>query len=404
MSKNITIHLDNGAILRPGERVSGHVTLNSTEQADVQNVAITFEGRLKTKLVTGGGQNRRVYRARITLFYFRHILFQGPFTLPPGSMKWPFEFTLPYDCANVRGDELDPASGGFDTNRGQQLPPTFAGNHSGLGGSKDCYVTYSLEAKLQATKLFSSNKDSIVFLGVTPWRAELRPEIPTRAFPKSFLIRTLHLDPEIKDRSLSFKESMRSVFKSDTLPRSLFDIKLHVPQAGISGQQIKVLLYLEHKLQGSTATEIPIVYLKSFHVSLKRQINLRFARGVLSFSERETCWTETVPLVNWVGSTALSEAFDVTTLFRNGIRLGVNPTFKTFTITMGYTLVVKYSIECAGKTEKAEHKVYSFSILPVDHPGTESPARQIQTQSQPEPEEEQLPAYSKVDENPPPKE
>ena len=308
---------------------------------------------------------------------------------------WPFEFPIPTTCKWTTGDSFD-QNHLFDISREQPLPPSF--ESSAYINHKECQIQYALTAVMHTSKTFATNRDFILPITIVPPRKDEPSQYRMLRLPRKFFVQTLHLDPEVNSRSLTFKEKMRTTFRSETLPRTHFMIQVELPGAVLARGPINPIMYLEHNLELSTATEIPVVSLVAFTLNLKQDVVIRTS-GLMS--DRLQDWSDSRLLCNWFGKVPLSERLEVLKCIRPGTVLppNVTPSFSTHNIALGYRWKAKYTIECATKTFDGEatgpcavlgpQGNNPIAILPV--PSTSVDQVPI--------EEEQLPAYSKEGES-----
>ena len=391
MAKFISIKLLNAQpVWNPGDTILGEVHFTCMEQVDIQSVSVLFQGKAKAKFRRSNGQSTSTFKSKMRLFHSNEILFRGPFTLPKGAMKWPFEFPIPTTCRWATGEGFN-QNALFDTSRDQPLPPSFSS--SGFTNHKECQVEYALTAVMQTSRTFATNRDFVLPITIIPPRIHEPSQFRPLKLPKAFFVQTLHLDPEVNDRSLTFKEKMRTAFRSETLPRTNFKIQLELPGAALAHGPVNPIMYLEHNLDRSTATEIPIVNLVAFTLNLKHDVVIRTS-GLMH--DRLQDWSDSRLICNWIGRIPLSERLEVLKSIRPGTVLppNVTPSFSTHNIVLGYRWKAKYTIECATKRFDAEATGPCAVLGPQNDtptailPGLPTSVAQIPI------EEEQLPAYS----------
>ena len=408
-SKALRIVLDqNQRVWHPGQIVSGNVRLEAHEQVNVDNIQITFEGRAKSKVKRSSGNSSTTYRGRVIFFRKALLLFKGPFTLKPGNMEWPFEFKIPEDArgytGRVGGDVFTYpplVKSQFVNQLGQPLPPSMHRQSFGFGDQKECYVSYRLSAALKVTDTFRSNLDYYVVLELQPYRAVATPAIEYMRSPHQFTIRSLHLNPEISDRSLKFKEKMTTFWSPAKLPMSKFAVRLELPRSAVANQPMKIRLFLEHDVQHSTAPELPLVHLKRINLTFTEKVmTMVKSFSIFSNTDDRDVFTSKKPYVSWQGSVPITECLDLTSALKRPL-YGPNfvPTFKTYNIAIDYTLLAEFKLECAQQQETFSASVMSFYLHGSKYEDTapqESSASMelLPPPGNPDGEEEQLPAYS----------
>ena len=349
-------------VWHPGDTVTGHVVLDATDQVDVERISISFEGRAKSRVQRRQGDHHHTYRGLVILFKFSQKLFQGPFTLKPGSMQWPFEFQIPESRPQmsrvIAGDVFQYPSfpkGRFNNGPSQPLPPSMDSENTGFGSPRSCYINYRLTANLSVTGSFKTGREFICGLQLRPYREIANPEISYARSLHGFDIRTLHLIPEATTRSLNFKERMKTVFSPSSLPTSLFSIALELPRSAIAGQPMHgVRLFLEHDLQHSTAPELPLVYLKKFTLTLQQRTSIMVkAYHLLGENDDMESWDSKRLVASWQGKQPLAERVDLSAVLApKAIRApAMVPTFRTFNVAVEYSLLAEFSVECAQQKE-----------------------------------------------------
>ena len=407
--KAIRINLDQSPrrLWHPGDTVTGNVILEATDQVDVDKIDIVFEGRVKTKARRSRGNNSSsTYRGLVILFRYSRDVFEGPFTLKPGSMQWPFEFQIPETPVgrfrSIAGDQFNyprfPLAQ-FSDDPWQPLPPSMDSYNTGFGDSCECYISYKLTANLHVTSTWHTGRSFVSNLQLQPYRQEAQPEISYSRSPQRFHIRTMHLIPEATERSLNFKERMKTAFQPSKVPLSVFSVAIDLPRSAIIGQPMKVLLHLSHLLNESTAPELPMVYLKKFALTLQQRTSTMVKASHL-FGEDDDLdtWNNKRQVVSWSGSVPITESLDVgTVLPRPILTPNFVPSFKTFSVAVEYHLLAEYSIECAQQRESSRASVREFMLFAADYldqaPTMQSAADGIAPRK--DAEDEPLPAYSR---------
>ncbi|EXJ77240.1 hypothetical protein A1O3_10398 [Capronia epimyces CBS 606.96] len=101
-SPGLSFELDTPALLyySPGDLISGQVVLNTTDQAAIGSVTVSFWGRAKSHIIQQYGQSGTSERGRTQFFQQNKILYTGHCTHKPSFLSWPFEFVVP--------DQADP--------------------------------------------------------------------------------------------------------------------------------------------------------------------------------------------------------------------------------------------------------------------------------------------------------
>ena len=404
-TKNIKIHLDSPRrVWHPGDIVSGKVELITTEQVDVEKVNIRLEGRAKVKVVRRQNKNTHTYRSRIIFFVFESTLFKGPFTLKPGTLEWPFAFDIPEQCSNnprAFGSNVLQYPPGFklDQSASLTLPPTVTSyDEDPFSSSKSCYVSYGLLAKLHVASSFRWDRDQFLSINLQPYREQIVPDdVVYSDVIRKITIRSLHLDPEVGKRSLTLKERWKSTFSSDEIPKSCFSIRVELPKSGIAGMPAKAMLRLVYDHKESTAPEVPQILLTDATYSIREQVAAVVqAFHVFDDNDDGYTWEVKRTFCEWKGRKAFEKCEDGNFIFRQDLRAPTStPSFGTLNIHWTYILKAKFTIECAGESEKFEAQV-PFTCLPADFRESALETASVVEGDRRGDGEEQLPAYSKT--------
>lgn len=363
----------------PGDRVSGRVLLDATEDIDVTHILVAFLGRTKTRAYRPSGGDRQVHRGRVTLFEERQTVFNGHYTLRKQIYEWPFSFVFPTDCRNWRGDHFQEANRPiFDVNPAQKLPPTFDDNHDSWSWLCNSYIQYELVATVEkpSGKLFhSSNLEHTYPITLLPCPTTSTPTPNFHTEYRTYSVQSMHLSPSIGPRPLTLKERMSAAVHHSKLPTEVFTINVHFPTHGIPGTSLPITLSMTHDLERSThGGEIPMIYLKKYELSLISHTYIRCVPAPFSieFNDPSNDWT--VNLATYTPGkeeknlhVPIPEALDLRTLDPNRLTLSssIKPSFRTFNISRSYSLRLKLEIECVTEKLHADFVVPQLQILPA---------------------------------------
>ena len=256
----------------PGDIVTGTVAVEPSSQIDVERIVLQLEGRVKSKLTIRRNNSTSIYRTNVILFHLRTTLFTGPYTLA-SPQEWPFTFQVPDDCRHARLPPLriNPTQGRmFNLDGAQPLPPTMSAQDGGsFSHRKDCHVDYRLKAELVTASSLRWNRDCEWPLFMMPCRADhLRNLVPkTITYARQLTTTSLHLDPEVGNRELKFKEKFKSTFSSSSIPSVTYIFKMDVPGASILGEPVPVFISIADGENGSSK-KLPPIELKQFSLRL----------------------------------------------------------------------------------------------------------------------------------------
>ena len=138
---------------RPGNTITGTVSLTSTSDVPIGTVDIKFYARAKVKIVQNHGESTSEYRSRANFFTLEQTLFEGGYTFKPGKWDWPFAFACPTraDAQRLRGgtDKKGRAKVRFKP-RGEEFLNT-EGPEKEAGRDEAQYKEYVSEHALPAT-------------------------------------------------------------------------------------------------------------------------------------------------------------------------------------------------------------------------------------------------------------
>jgi len=265
----------------PGEAVKGVAKLRITSQEKIDDLVASFRGDIETVIYKSNGNNRRRYSEEINLFAQQKVLFQGPFTLQPQTLEFPFEFVFPEESYHGRKSERDDSGRFLQDSRGR-LPPQFVHD-----GSDHCNISYGVSVTINASKLF--RKESIVkplfFSPVSDQPTERTTGIlrlPHARWQSSSL-----RSEEVKH---TFKQTLRRVFNDDPElrnPSINFDVQLSVPDSLSTGSSLihqeseprPVSLSLRYTRTGPTDPEEPTLRLHSLRLRIRGHVAWRCSRS-----------------------------------------------------------------------------------------------------------------------------
>ena len=379
---SLQVKLDRNILWHPGDVIAGVVVFRTLEQANVQNIWIEFEGRLRTRETRSrGNQGSVTYKGKVTLFHKHLELFRGPYTLPPSAKEWPFEFRLPVDCRHADPRHIhDMSRLAFDPpahdaqymnlDTSQALPPTMNDGNLGLFTSrKECYASYFITAKWEPTSFFKGTRESFTPLNVEPYReeSEREPKIGMSPWSRSYLIKSYYLDPDHANRSLTFKEHMKSSFGSKDVPEARFKLNIQCPDTIISGQRLPVLVGTATISQGGGKKGPLEVSLISYKATLTKGCFQMTHRGGGLFNQNDhvTTFDSDMPIEVWNGNVHLGGGIDLRELPNVRVaRPPTPPSFRSFIISRLYALKIEGEVECAQQKNKFQTFLRSITILP----------------------------------------
>ena len=347
----------------PGQTISGKVIYTPRAQVDIDHIIIVCKGVCFTEITERNGNTTSHYPEKITLFRNLDTLFRGPHTIPSGTYEWPFRFELPvqvdYNRKSRSRDNM------YQTGS-QGLPPSFKLDSS----SPKARVTYKLKVKVNPGKIIHKTelaKELPVWpLSLTP----LKPPVPLHNYSEgNGRFRSNSLRPT----QHTFKEKMRHAFTSDSslrTPEINIAVQFKMPRCVSATQYLPLELSCKYTKTGPNDPESPELVLDNCTFSLKTYAKVR-ANGTFSDhydDDKETVISHTIrgnDILLPLDETFIpvSEPIRLADMQRHVHRLV--PTFKTWTISMNYKMIVKTRIRHVqtGHVWKFENK-FPFEILP----------------------------------------
>jgi hypothetical protein len=368
--------LENGdkpnALHTCGDRIRAKVHLHPSvrnETLSVSNLRVNFKCKVRTVIVTGGGNNRRTHKSSIYLFWFSTEIIRHRNISINAPQSWDVEFEFPWAVAP------HPSQNGFRQNAlfkhqaGHPLPPTW---------SRDCLghnqtVQYYLESVVTRQGRMMEHGDK----GILPLRFSppLRIPDPPPALMTGMrgrLLRTSRLlDPAKRDEHYGFRERTKNLFSSDPDPIATFFVTASAPTVCCVGDSLPVTLHIQYDQRTSTAPEQPEVTLKFFHVRLTDTVQYRVSTsGLLGDSELQRASEEKILIANRAvhPEPIVYEGMSLNEIAPVPLRLNVGASFATFSVNKSYMLKISAIFHCVGK---------DFDITLLRHRLTVHPPRTL---------------------------
>jgi hypothetical protein len=351
----------------PGQTISGKVIYTPRAQVDVDHIIIICKGICFTRITERSGNTTSRYPEKITLFRNLETLFRGPHTIPSGRYEWPFRFELPVQADYSRKSHS--RDNMYQTGL-QGLPPSFKLDSENFSTPPEAQVTYKLKVKVNPGNIIHKTKLAkelpVWPLSPTP----LKPPVPLDGYSEG--------DGRYKSNSLrptqhTFKQKMKHAFSSDAAlktPEINIAVKFKMPRCVSATQYMPFELSCKYTKTGPNDPDSPEFVLNGCTISLKAYVKVR-ANGTLSDHHddgKETVLSHTIrgndTLLPLDGAfIPISDPLCLADMQRHVHRLV--PTFRTWTISMNYKMVVKTRIRHvqSGHVWKFENK-FPFEILP----------------------------------------
>ena len=223
---------------RPGDTIIGDVIRKARFVSPQVKVTIRLYGRAKTKIVSGGGQNKHTYRSRCNLLsgnrqgLFQQI-YEGPVHVPPDGdpVKWSFAITIPKhpDAAGLVHQRATYLPVTKEDIAQQPLPSSYRVDDVGFSEQMEGFVEYYLQADMRREG--HSDVDTAI-LPITIHRSgstHLLPDFVVRTQNYRRTVSTLRLFPGMETAELSFKQKTKTLFGSSSIPHFGFDVKISAP-------------------------------------------------------------------------------------------------------------------------------------------------------------------------------
>lgn len=424
-----------------GDVVSGTVKVDT--RSKTTRVAIAFEGKTETRVSRGGGNNRKIYKARIFLFRFASLLWSGDNIETLGTpddpfVTFPFKFRFPSTVRLSPGYLNFDATTIFESAAGHTLPPTMRANLSTLGEASS-YVEYYLQARMadrphKILTLHLDKKARSILQFSPPYAAspdDGDPDAPDPRLKQSTNAVTRHshrLRPAFDPAKHGFRSRLKDMLPRAKDPSATFAITTTAPTVVRAGASpLAITLSLTHRDRSPELRQAPPppVFLRGFRVRLKAHSAIRVPyQGFAGSHDLADNVTDTRNLYqrHFGGSNNNNNAWDRTPppllppdgahVLIDDLQEGrgrcavgrlVAPTFKTYGIARTYTLKVKLWVECAGKVFEIDGVGWHpLKVLPWPSARVEEPESRGEAEAAPVVIEEAPPPYQEAPPEAPP--
>ena len=186
---------------------------------------------------------------------------------------------------------------------------------------------------------------------------------------KDFIRQSMHLLPN--HQHLSARDIFKSIDKTN-LPKVIFTLSMSMPTVAVAGKILPLYLGLKHNI----AVE------QESYISVPPQILLRdvavvigVGTGIASPEDLSGDWYEEKELASASypkDSMPMTQNTDIGKMLEPTVPSDFVPTFRLSNLGRDYTLIVRVSADCAGKTFKAEFTAEHLLLWPslyVPHSG-----------------------------------
>ncbi|KAF2156629.1 hypothetical protein K461DRAFT_272692 [Myriangium duriaei CBS 260.36] len=346
-----------GRFFQAGDRVHGKVVCRVLSQTKMENVRITFKGKIHTVVVrrrnnTQGSRHTERHEEEAILFRNVADLFSGNHEVQPQTLEWPFDFTFPtwvgYDRKTNTRQEWSPIPPGtteYCNSYQAPLPPTFSCDDQGWRNHGLCTIAYTLKVQMNHSSLFHSkeHKKTLIVESTSP---------PTPYPEASSIERPLNVckwsSNDLRPVQHSVKQKFKHAFTSDptlATPCIWFQPALTLPLHLATGQSLPMSIRLHWRRLNPTDPESPTIILNSLRLQLTGLSRIR-ARGTFSDYENEATDDEAQRLFTNLDIPVPLDGSPVTALPSWGLQSlkfrtpGVVPDFSSWTVSHRHMLSV----------------------------------------------------------------
>ncbi|KAI0528335.1 hypothetical protein GGR58DRAFT_519127 [Xylaria digitata] len=379
--------------------ILGHISIRyspghgnaSNELFGPLKVYVTLHGRAKTKIWKSNGQSTSIYRGRAPLFAHRSLVYDDSFRALPGNTGiFPFKLFFPQVADALVNDDF-PENPRFICNRNQPLPVSFQDSYHGFAHRYEAFVEYRVgvdvimpQLQVDVVKPTKYLEPVIHYEGPrTPQLLNTKP-IDWRG---TVVVSNELLLPEA-DRPAGFRQKTKALFGAGHFPAYGFDWVCLAPRELYLGQPACFEVRIKPREKECTATLIPEIWLKFFHVKIMAHTKVRADKTIFSCPESEGNYTvfEAMGAIDSKGP--FSKANDNTKIVNTQAlgtgRIGAfTSSFATYNISQEYSVRINFEFEVTGKLKNID-KEYAVKILPpLEAPAPPPPAATGGPSSQP---------------------
>lgn len=290
---SLKIELEHGPqhIHFPGQHVRGVLKYILWKQKNIHTASIVFRGKVETEYVEarrGQAGNTHGPRKRAQeihrLFEYNQQLFTGPFDVPPQTLSWPFDFTIP---THVESRRVNNISAGFIPDGFSQIPPTFAFSDSTFSHNAYAKVRYKLVARVTTGGLSGSDDLEIP---ITISRLAPDPPPAPRLFINNIWPSISWASRALRQEDHSLKQKLKHAFSDDPQYRTPcigFKANVHFPKSISPSQKFRIGFSIVHIQITPNDPPNPELLLVSMRISSRTRTEVVVAPGGLSvFGDR----------------------------------------------------------------------------------------------------------------------
>jgi hypothetical protein len=337
---------DSDKVYRRGDTVKGRVVLVVDEAEQIKSLKMVFAGNCITKTSrpfhVNGGENspsRREYEEKIRLFNQEKDIISEFTVLAPKKYTWTFEFTFP-ESTEPRFKRL--THGANYLKEPHPLPPTFQLKINKCGGAAQ--ISYFLQARLTSSGSNNVKRCRVVL----PYHPPPRIDVPREARCTSAVLYGQAWKPT-KDAAIDTRKSVKKVFTKVSrraLPNDRPRIipSLLYPEMVAPGQHIPISLVLRNTRDAVNEAQGECV-IDSLSISISTYTTTMCGQSVTQpedvVSKHVTCISKS----NMNKPALFGTTVPLTSNFRLIDDMECIPTFKTYTVTRRYALVISVGLK-----------------------------------------------------------
>lgn len=269
----------------PGQELRGNVVFQLSKQRKITTASITFRGKIDTEHVesrrgaAGVSHGPRSHSQEvIRLFEDSHILFQGPFDVPPQTFSWPFAITIPTYVEHRRRGNTSP---GFIPDGVSTLPPSIDWSDIAITHDAKGRIKYKLVARIESGGLFN-NEDVEVPITILSFATvpPPKPQLLTHQFSHQ-----RWPSRELRGQPHTLRQKFKHITSKDPelkTPCIAFDAWVHFPLQLALHQKTAIAFSTQHHRVTPNDPEAPDLILHSLRLDLKSITSIKVVRNRMS--------------------------------------------------------------------------------------------------------------------------
>ena len=217
-----------------------------------------------------------------------------------------------------------------------------------MGPRMDAYVSYTITAAVYVEGKIHKSQQPVQIM--PPPIISLPKEI--QKYQRPWWIQTLHLLPDHPpNQSLSFKDGLKNMFKTESVPHVLYDVHLERPQATALGESMFLTCRLTQKEKSPQLESLPEVRLLAVRARIRAQTRVRTigAWSDRSDGDDKEVWRQGAHF--FPDPKIFKKSNDHTITVETSRLVGTVPDFTTYNVGVRHAITITWELQCAGKTE-----------------------------------------------------